>query len=155
MSFSERQKQFKAGIADRAEIKPDARIAENFGFSNSARVIERGLFACTNNLQSYSAKIAADPTQGVPQFVFLCVLTFPPNDEVYFAIVVNDASTVNGGLIKLLREVEEKNAQLAAAGRKTGSINNNVKFYVTQGGKLFFHNEDFMESLTVGELDPA
>ncbi|MEE4109680.1 MAG: hypothetical protein V2I24_10045 [Halieaceae bacterium] len=150
MSFSERQQHFKAWIAGHPKIGPNARIAENFGFSNSARVIDSGLFACTNNLQSYSAKIVADPSQGVSQFVFLCVLTFPPNDEVYFAIVVNDAAAVNGGLIKLAREVEARNQQLQAEGKKAGSINNNVKFYVTDSGKLFFHNDDFMASLGEG-----
>lgn len=153
MSLSERQQQFKAGIASQPEVTAKARIAENFGFSNSARIIEGGLFACTNNLESYSAKLVADPSQAVPQFVFLCVLTFPPNDEVYFAIVVNDAAGVNNRLIQLAREVKERNKQRLEVGKKAGSINNNVKFYITEGGKLFFHNDEFMEFLNVAKLD--
>ena len=153
MSFSERQKQFKAAIESTAG--PGARLAENFGFSNSARVIEGGLFACTNNLQNYSRKIAADPSTGAPAFVFLCVLTFPPHDEVYFAVTVrSEAAAVNAGLVLLHDQVVEKNAALKAAGKTEGSINNNVKFFLTENGKLYFDNE-FMDSLAGVQPDPA
>ena len=54
MSAEERQQQFEAAIRAHPDIRPDARVAKNFGFSNSARVIEGGLFACTNNLEAYS-----------------------------------------------------------------------------------------------------
>jgi 5-methylcytosine-specific restriction enzyme B len=155
MSFTDRQQQFETAIRQRPGIKTDARIAKNFGFSNSARVLEGGLFACTNNLQTYSAGIANGTTPATTQFVFLCVLTFPPQDEVYFAIVVGDeAPTVNSGLIKLYREGEEKNKKRVAEGQKAGSISNNVKFYITSDGGLFFHNEDFYDSLTGVALDP-
>src|SRR4051794_2637187 len=100
MSLDERQKQFRAKIESLPGIKPDpeARIAENFGFSNSSRVLEGGLFACNNNTETYSRKLLAGVTES-SQFVLLCVLTFPPQDEVYFAIVVDkDAAIVNSGL---------------------------------------------------------
>lgn len=153
MSFSDRQKQFRAAIEVNAG--KDARLAENFGFSNSARVIEGGLFACTNNLQNYSKKLAADPTSdGAGAFVFLCVLTFPPHDEVYFAITVRtEAARVNAGLIRLHDEVVEKNVALRAAGKTEGSINNNVKFFLTEQGELYFDNE-FTDALAGVVLDP-
>lgn len=145
MSFSDRQKQFRAAIE--AEAGSDARLAENFGFSNSARVIEGGLFACTNNLETYSKKLAAAPSSGAASFVFLCVLTFPPHDEVYFAITVREeAGRVVEGLIALHNEVVAKNEALIAAGKKPGSINNNVKFFLTEQGELWFSNE-FTDSL--------
>jgi hypothetical protein len=148
MSSATRQQQFKEAITARPEVLPEARIAENFGFSNSARVIEGGLFACTNNLEAYSANLAAGKKEPLRQFIFLCVLTFPPQDEVYFAITVTaEADRVNSGLLKLFHEGEERNRQLVASGKKTGSISNNAKFYITDNGKLFFHNYDFMESL--------
>jgi 5-methylcytosine-specific restriction enzyme B len=155
MSAETRQQQFKEAIADRPETLSGARIAENFGFSNSARIIEGGLFACTNNLEAYSANLAAEKTPPVRQFIFLCVLTFPPEDEVYFAITVTtQADRVNSGLLKLFREGEERNKQLVRAKKKPGSISNNVKFYITESGDLFFHNYDFRQSLhsTSGEL---
>lgn len=153
MSFADRQKQFRAAIE--ANVGEGARLAENFGFSNSARVIEGGLFACTNNLQNYSKRIAADPDSGAAAFVFLCVLTFPPQDEVYFAITVRaEADRVNAGLVQLHDQVVARNAELKAAGRTEGSINNNVKFFLTESGQIWFDNE-FTDSLKDAELDPA
>jgi hypothetical protein len=159
MSSATRQQQFEQAITAHPEVLPNARIAKNFGFSNSARVIEGGLFACTNNLEAYSANLAAGRTGALRQFIFLCVLTFPPQDEVYFAITVTTgADRVNAGLLKLFHEGEERNRQLVASGKKSGSISNNVKFYITENGDLFFHNYDFMDSLrpAAGEpqLDP-
>lgn len=152
-SFSDRQKQFRAAID--AAAGEGARLAENFGFSNSARVIEGGLFACTNNLQTYSRKLAADAGEDAQAFVFLCVLTFPPHDEVYFAITVrSEAARVNAGLVRLHDRVVERNAELKAAGKTEGSINNNVKFFIAEGGRLWFDNE-FVDSLAGLELDPA
>lgn len=155
MSLLERQQQFEDAIKSRPEIKPGARIAKNFGFSNSARVIEGGLFACTNNLQSYSENLAAGRGEVLEQFIFLCVLSFPPQDEVYFAITVGkEAEHVNRGLLKLYREGEERNQKNIALGKKPGSISNNVKFYITDNGDIFFHNYEFMESLQKGPGDP-
>jgi 5-methylcytosine-specific restriction enzyme B len=158
MSASERQQQFEKAIKALPEVRPEARIAANFGFSNSARVVEGGLFACTNNLENYSEKLVAGTT-AIEQMVLLCVLTFPPQDEVYFAISVkSDIGRLNGGLLKLHAEGAERNKSLISASKKPGSISNNVKFYITDSGELFFHNYDFKDSLTEarakGELDP-
>jgi hypothetical protein len=48
--------------------EPEARVARNFGFSNSSRVLEGGLFACTNNLETYSRKLLTGVTES-SQFV--------------------------------------------------------------------------------------
>lgn len=159
MNFDERQRRFEAAVSSYPGVRADARIAGNFGFSNSARVLEGGLFACTNNLESYSKKLVAGTVEPLKQFILLCVLTFPPHDEVYFAIVVEaDADRLNAGLIKLFKEGEANNAALVAAGEKPGRISNNVKFYITANGQLFFHNTDFKETLVPGgasgPLDP-
>ena len=155
MSVEERQRQFRETVSGLPLIRSDARIAENFGFSNSARVIEGGLFACTNNLQTYSRNLADDPSRAVSQFVFLCVLTFPPQDEVYFAIVVGqEAGKVNSGLLKLAHEIEARNKAAAASGRTQSSVNNNVKFYVAANGRLYFHNMDFLNQIDEAALDP-
>jgi 5-methylcytosine-specific restriction protein B len=158
MSMQERQRQFETTVTSFPGISPEARLARNFGFSNSARVIEGGLFACTSNLEGYSAKLAAGTTSAFKQFVFLCVLTFPPQDEVYFAIVVSaEADKVSKGLIKLFGEATARNEaaqreydevkrlydEAVAAGRpakkpkeiKPESISNNVKFYITADGR--------------------
>ncbi len=156
MSAQERQQQFEIAIRAQPGIRPEARIAKNFGFSNSARVIEGGLFACTNNLEAYSAGLAAGRTAPIEQFIFLCVLTFPPQDEVYFAVTVTtEADRINKGLLKLFHEGEERNKQLVAASKKSGSISNNVKFYITDTGDIFFHNHDFRDSLRSAPGEPA
>lgn len=148
MSLQERQRQFEEAVTSFPGISPEARIARNFGFSNSARIIEGGLFACTNNLEAYSEKLAADRGTPLKQFIFLCVLTFPPQDEVYFAITVSrEAEQVNAGLIKLFNEGKQRNDELVAAGKKPGSISNNVKFYITSDSYIYFHNNDFKETL--------
>jgi 5-methylcytosine-specific restriction enzyme B len=140
MSAGERQTAFEQAVLAQKGIRPSARVARNFGFSNSARIIESGLFACTNNLETYSRNLAKDPAQAIDQFVFLCVLTFPPHDEVYFAIVVDsDAARLNEGLVKLYNAGVAQNSG--------GKISNNVKFYITDEGELYFHNEGFRESL--------
>lgn len=150
MSFSERQKQFKAAIE--AGLEKGARLTENFGFSNSARVVEGGLFAGVNNMENLSRKLAQDPGDGPPAYVFLCVLTFPPEDEVYFAITVrSDVQAANMTLLKLFMELTEEKAQLAA-GEKAGKINNNVRFSVTSNGHLYLANE-FPETLRAGALE--
>lgn len=156
MSAKERQRQFEASVRAQPGILPGARLAVNFGFSNSARVIEGGLFACTNNLESYSAGLAAGRTVALDQFVFLSVLIFPPQDEVYLAVTVSrEAGRVNGGLVKLFHEGAHLNANKVTAGKKIGKISNNVKFYITDTGELYFHNHEFLDSLPAGELlDP-
>jgi 5-methylcytosine-specific restriction protein B len=58
----------------------------------------------------------------------------------------------------LYKDGQAQSAAKVAAGGKQGGINNNVKFYITSSGDLFFHNYDFKESLTEaqnkGEIDP-
>ncbi|WP_363799201.1 hypothetical protein ABU614_03695 [Lysobacter firmicutimachus] len=154
MNLVERQRQFEAAVSAYPGISGEARIARNFGFSNSARVIQGGLFTSTSNLETYSEKLVAGKTEPYKQFIFLCVLTFAPQDEVYFAIVINDdADKINRGLIKLFHEGVRRKEELAAAKKKEGNISNNVKFYLTSDGTLFFHNNDFLESITPEDRD--
>lgn len=159
MSIETRQQEFEQAIRDLPGTHRDARIAKNFGFSNSARIIEGGLFACTNNLQSYSRRLTAGDTAALPQLILLCVLTFPPEDEVYFTITVTtEIDRINSGLVKLYQQGLHRNAELQAANEPPGQINNNVKFYITDTGHIYFHNHDFMTSLRPGpeatQIDP-
>jgi hypothetical protein len=149
MTVKQRPQQFEEAVKALPAVSPEAYKARGFGFSNSARIIEAGLFACTSNLETYSRKIASGLGEPFEQLVVFSVLNFPPQDEVYFAIIVNgDSARVNNGLIKLFKEGEERNKQAAGSGKTAGKINNNVKFYVTDQGQIFFHNYDFRLSLT-------
>jgi hypothetical protein len=177
MSLQERQRQFEQAVSAYPGVSAEARIAANFGYSNSARVIEGGLFACTNNLETYSEKISTGAIDPAGQFVFLCVLTFPPQDEVYFAISVRgDTDRFNKGLLKLHESATQRNASgqkafdeamkahndAVAAGKKSKepkkfkpeSINNNVKFYITADSRIYFHNNDFLTTLRPGPENP-
>lgn len=156
MNLNERQRRFEEAVTALPSVGQEARVAKNFGFSNSARVLEGGLFACTNNLETYSEKLANGNIEPLKRFVLLCVLTFPPQDEVYFAIVINsDIDRFNKGLIKLFGQGEQRNKDLIAAGKKVGSISNNVKFYLTNDGQIYFHNNEFLESLApASDRDP-
>ena len=51
MSIEDRQRQFKEKIASHSGIRPDARVAENFGFSNSA-TRDRGRPLCLHEQPS-------------------------------------------------------------------------------------------------------
>jgi 5-methylcytosine-specific restriction protein B len=154
MSLADRQRQFEQFITAQPGSHSDAKIARSFGYSNSSRVIEGGLFASTSNLEAYSEGIESARIPRVSQFVLLSVLTFPPEDEVYFAITVTtEAARVNDGLIKLYLAGRHRNAT-RAQDQKPSRINNNVKFYITDSGHLYFHNIDFLESLRSGGGEP-
>src|SRR5262249_54654446 len=72
----------------------------------------------------------------------------------YFAIIVDtEAARVNAGLLKLAQEVEARNASLGP-GETKSRVNNNVKFYVTSNGNLYFSN-DFRDVVEESALDPA
>jgi 5-methylcytosine-specific restriction enzyme B len=127
------------------------------GSAFSCRSLERckRSLTCTNNLEAISAKASGGIGTDLRQLVLLCVLTFPPSDEIYFAITVrNDVKRLIDGLIKLYRDVELRNQRLIAKGKRPGRINNNVKFFLTKGGWLYFSNE-FVEELRPENLDPT
>ncbi len=149
MTVKQRFQQFEAAINQLQGINPKAYKARGFGFSNSARLVESGLFAGTSNLETYSRKLNAGDEARLEQFVVLSVLNFPPQDEVHFAIVVSkEAGLLSNGLLKLYTEGEALNKAAVDAGKKPGKISNNVKFYVTEDGYLFFQNGDFFLSLS-------
>lgn len=136
MSSEERQKQFKAAIEVRPGFTDNTRISAQFGFSNSARLVEGGLFVCNANLEVYTRDIQDSPGKTADQFVLVSVLTFPPEDELYFSIYIRkDSASVDEGLRKL--------ADITTASKK----NNNVKFYVAQDGRLWFRDSAFWDSL--------
>ncbi|WP_297511000.1 hypothetical protein [uncultured Caulobacter sp.] len=143
-SSTDRQKQFTAFVTEKAG--PNAKVATNFGFSNSARLLEGGLFACTANMEGASKNVITG-AGGASAYVFASVLTFPPYDEVYFAITVSeDRESLDAGLVELYRDVEARNGG-KAEGDRPSRINNNVKFYLNEEGRIGFSN-DFFESIS-------
>lgn len=119
-------------------------------------MIDGGRLACTNNLKTYSPKLTDSPSRAVSLFVCLCVLTIPPQGEIYFAIVVSqDAEKLNSGLVNLARGVEARNKPASASRRTPSSINNYVKFYITANGNPYFGAVTLRPSMSVEDITTA
>jgi 5-methylcytosine-specific restriction enzyme B len=73
-----RARLYKDKVSADSSITGKTRIADAFGVSNSAKVIEKGLFAFNANFNA----IARD----IDQVVANCLLRFPPEDEIYFSL---------------------------------------------------------------------
>src|SRR5690348_1519715 len=80
MNIRERQRSYKDAVEKSAAVTETTRFADAFGVSNSAKVIERGLFAFNANFNS----IGPDHDQ----LVMHCLLRFPPEDEIFLSLFV-------------------------------------------------------------------
>lgn len=80
MDTRERQLLYNDKVSADTSVTNKTKISDAFGVSNSAKVIEKGLFAFNVNLNA----IASD----VDQVVVNCLLRFPPEDEIYFSLFV-------------------------------------------------------------------
>lgn len=80
MSLAERQQKFVEAAQEHFKTNKGFRSSQLFGVSNSAKIVEGGIQIGVANLDS--AKTDAEA------FVFACVMKFPPEDEVYFAVLV-------------------------------------------------------------------
>ena len=83
MNLAERQREFTDAAHTHFGATKLTRLSRLFGVSNSAKIIEGGIQLGVANLDS-----ARDEDDG---FLFACVLKFPPEDEVYFAVLVRSA----------------------------------------------------------------
>lgn len=135
MSLKDRQRQFRAAIEADNDWTANTKLSENFGFSNSAKIVEGGLFTCNVNLDRH-------PDRN-DQIVFTCLLTFPPQDEVFFAIFVkNEFNLFLQRLAHMPRLAAEE-----GEGSQNAERNNNVRFYLADDGRLYMRNKDFWDSM--------
>lgn len=162
MDISERQRLYKDKVRMDRSITGQTRMADAFGVSNSARVIEKGLFAFNANCNSMA--------RNVDQMVVNCLLRFPPEDEVYFSLFVKRAI---GTFLERLEEMraagrsrprrrsmvedEDKESEdgatsddVPAAASPDGlsytNNNKNVKGYIALDGQLYLRNKSYWES---------
>lgn len=166
MNFKERQQAFKAAIRQ-YDYTDSSKYSESFGVSNSAKVVEGGLFVCNVNLSNVPAKH--------DQLILACLIRFPPEDEVYFAVYIRaDIAALRARLTAMHERGKELKAKY---GKKTAAAdeaaadeeeattddtvpdadradlpmyaasNNNVKCYIAQDGKAYFRNKGFWDSL--------
>lgn len=83
MNLAERQKQFVDAVKKHYGATKKTKVSTLFGVSNSAKIIEGGIQLGVPNLETASADNDS--------FIFTCVLKFPPEDEVYFAVLMRSA----------------------------------------------------------------
>lgn len=167
MNFQQRQQRYREAVAVRTRGRDGIKFSDAFGFSNSAKIVEGGLFAFNVNLD----KLGDD----VKELVVHCLIRFPPEEEIFFSLCVrsglpslknrleemkrNGASKAKGS--KGPPEVEtadefqlEAGGEEAAAAGQLGYTDNNknVKGYIGRDGLLYTRNKGFWDSLP---LDPS
>lgn len=159
MSLVERQRQFLEAAQQHFGTSKSVRPRELFGVSNSAKVIEGGIQLGVVNLDKVKDDVEA--------LILGCVLRFPPEDEVYFAVLVRkdranflerlSAMKRLGALAEgagqeaaLSPEVttDTDDAELPGSSIKYSERNNLVPIYLAADGKLWLRNAKFWDSLS-------
>ncbi|CAO4173018.1 AAA+ ATPase domain-containing protein [Methylorubrum populi] len=170
MNIRERQLSYKTAVTKTDAATKKTRFADAFGVSNSAKVIERGLFACNVNFNAFA--VDAD------QLVIHCLLRFPPDDEVYFSLYVRNGLTTFRERLEEMRlagvsksrksskddddegdeDDEEGDVDAASAAISSAAAaspdelsytnnNKNVKGYIALDGKLYLRNKSYWDSM--------
>ena len=159
MSLVERQQQFLKEAQKHFGATKATRASKLFGVSNSAKIVEGGVQIGVAHLNS-----AKDDAEG---FIIACVMKFPPEDEVYFAVLVRkDKAT----FMARLAEMKRLGAAAKAGGEerdedgdddsdesekpfKYSNRNNLVPLYLARDGRLWMRNSGFWNSLDL-DLSP-
>src|SRR6185312_7878031 len=164
MSLVDRQRQFLEAAQKHFGTSKAVRPRELFGVSNSAKIVEGGIQLGVVNLENVKEDAEA--------LIFGCVLRFPPEDEVYFAVLVRkDKAKFLARLAEMKRlgamaksAGEDTEFALEAAGEsdeseapgtiiKYSARNNLVPIYLAGDGRLWLRNAKFWDSL-VFDLSP-
>ncbi|MGF6486966.1 McrB family protein [Pseudomonas frederiksbergensis] len=165
MSLVERQQQFLEAAQKHFGTSKAVRPRELFGVSNSAKIVEGGIQLGVVNLDNVKGDTEA--------LILGCVLRFPPEDEVYFAVLVRkDKANFLERLAEMKRlgvaaksAGEDTEFALEAAGEseapseppgatiKYSARNNLVPIYLARDGRLWLRNSKFWDSLAF-DLSP-
>lgn len=158
MNLVERQQRFLEAAQKHFKTSKAVRPRELFGVSNSAKIVEGGIQLGVVNLDNVK-----DDTEAL---IFGCVMRFPPEDEVYFAVLVRkDKAT----FLARLAEMKKLGAAAKAAGTEPADLlsegadeeapetpgttikysarNNLVPIYLARDGRLWLRNAKFWDSL--------
>lgn len=161
MNLAERQKQFVDAVKTHYGATKKTKVSTLFGVSNSAKIIEGGIQLGVPNLDNASAE-----NDG---FIFTCVLKFPPEDEVYFAVLIRSAKAefltrladmkALGAAAKVPAaapaadpddEAEDDAEGGTAASIKYSAKNNLVASYIAAAdGKIYLRNASFWSTLNI------
>lgn len=167
MNLVDRQRLFLEAAQRHFGTSTAVRPRELFGVSNSAKIIEGGIQLGVVNLDNVRDDIEA--------IIFGCVLRFPPEDEVYFAVLVRKdrANLVSrlhdmkrlGNASKTMATEAAGEFALEAQGEASSPVessggvikyrdrNNTVSVYLAQDGRLWLRNAQFFDSLNI-DLSP-
>ena len=139
MDTQERQRRYKEALEAAAPTAVHRRMHDAYGFSNSAKIVEGGLFSFNVNFETLAGN--------VDQVVVNCLLSFPPEDQVYFSLVVKkDMATFTDRLDEM--RTAGKSGKGASPDTLTYvGTNNNVKGYIAEDGRLYLRNKGFWDSL--------
>lgn len=159
MNLEERQRQFLEAIQRHFGTSKSVRPRELFGVSNGARILEGGIQLGVVNLDNVKDDVEA--------LIFACVLRFPPEDEVYFAVLIRKdranflarlaemkrlAATTKAGAPDATFALEPQGSDADSLEPAGGQIkyserNNLVPVYIAQDGKLWLRNSGFWNTL--------
>ena len=165
MNLVERQRQFLEAAQKDFGTSKTVRPRELFGVSNSAKIVEGGIQLGVVNLDNVKEDVEA--------LIFGCVLRFPPEDEVYFAVLVrNDKANFLkrladmkrlGTIVKSVDDGPELVLEVAGdsdelpeppgATIKYSARINLVPIYLARDGRLWLRNAKFWDSLAF-DLSP-
>jgi 5-methylcytosine-specific restriction protein B len=158
MNLDERQRQFLDAAQKHFGTSKAVRPRELFGVSNSAKIVEGGIQLGVVNLDNVK-----DDTEAL---ILGCVMRFPPEDEVYFAVLIRKDKT---SFLARLAEMKKLGAAAKAAGAEAADLlseggddeapeapgatikysarNNLVPIYLARDGRLWLRNAKFWDSL--------
>ncbi|AFD28109.1 McrB family protein [Deinococcus gobiensis] len=166
MDLNERQRSFEAAARYVLEFSGNSAQNKLLGVSNSAKVIEGGLQLGVANLNAFSEQ--AD------QLLLICVIRFPPEDEVYFALQIREGLPALrqrladmkriGAASRSAEEAEPVEATVVPAGLFGQTVshaemyvapgpltysnrNNLVAIYLNSDGLLYLRNKGFWDTL--------
>lgn len=164
MSLSERQRQFEAAVKADGLVGGASRVHKLFGVSNSAKIVRGGIQLGVVNLDGV--------VERPESLVLLCMLVFPPADEVYFSVYVksgSEALLARLDAMKGLGSSEEGAAdysvQEAAVEYETppsdevneadsyAARNNNVAIAIDSSGRLRLKNKRHWDEVPEGLFD--
>jgi 5-methylcytosine-specific restriction protein B len=158
MNLEERQQRFLESAQKHFGTSDSVRPRALFGVSNSAKIVEGGIQLGVVNLENVKEDVEA--------LIFGCVMRFPPEDEVYFAVLVRKdkahflarlaemkklgaaAKTTGSSPVDPLAEGgDEGPPEPPGASIKYSARNNLVPIYLARDGRLWLRNAKFWDSL--------
>ena len=149
MEAQERQQLYREAVEAALSAAARRRVQQAYGVSNSAKIVQGGLFAFNMNFESWKGD--------GDQLVVNCLLGFPPEDQVYFSLVVDsDVATFTARLEEMLVAGSAQKGATDAATEGPVAMpdaldyakrNNNVKGYVGRDGRLYLRNSGFWDAM--------